>query len=234
MKLAIMQPYFLPYIGYFQLIHAVDRFVIYDDVQFIKRGWINRNRMLNQGSDHMFTIPLAKAPRDQLINQRTINGLAWEKDRIKLMSLIKRSYGKAPFFESSLKTIEACMDAQTDLLADFITHTLEICCQSLGIKTPMMRASELDIDRKLKGEDRILSICEQLGATQYINACGGQDLYDRDHFNSRGIELFFIKSGEIAYPQFKNEFVPWLSIIDVMMFNSPARIRQYLDMYELV
>lgn len=234
MKIAVMQPYLFPYIGYFQLIHSVDLFVLYDDVQFIRRGWINRNRMLNQSTDYLFTLPLTKAPRNSLICERKINADTWHREKPKLLAMIERNYMKAPHFSSGIKTITAGFEYKETNLVDFIEHTLEQCCSLLNIETPMRRASQLELDPQVQGAERILQICKALGANHYINAIGGQEIYDRPTFKREGIDLSFIKTHNIHYPQFGNEFVPWLSIIDIMMFNPVDRIREFLDMYELV
>lgn len=234
MKVAVMQPYFFPYIGYFQLIHDVDQFVLYDDVQFIQRGWINRNRMLNQGTEYLFTLPLTKAPRSAAIKEREINANTWEREKTKLKTLFERNYSKAPYFENGMNALEYGIACTETNIVDFLQHTLESCCLHIGIQTPFIRASTLDIEEGLRGEERILQICTRLGAKHYVNAIGGQDLYNHAAFSKAGLELSFIKTGDIRYTQFSNTFIPWLSILDVFMFNPVDRIQEFLGQYEHV
>ncbi len=234
MKLAIMQPYLFPYIGYFQLIHAADTFIIYDDVQFIKEGWIHRNRLLVNGQSKAFTIPLNKDCHTALIDQRSIATGRWKKDRQKLLTMIKQSYGKAPYFKSTFDLVETCILNPENKVADFIEYALLQSCSYLGISTKIIRSSSLGIANGLHGQSRIIQICKELKATHYINAIGGQELYDGLSFSQESIALSFIKPKNINYPQFRNEFIPWLSIIDVMMFNPIDRIREFLDMHKLV
>lgn len=234
MKIAIMQPYLFPYIGYFQLIRSVDRFILYDDVQFIKEGWIHRNRLLLNGQDKSFTIPLQKGSHTARINEKFIAAQRWEKERRKLLTMIRQNYANAPCFGPTFDLIEECLSNPTGHLADFIEYALVRCCRTLEISTEIIRSSTLRTSLNLKGQDRVLAICKAQQAEHYINAIGGQELYDRATFQQQGIRLSFIKTHDIHYPQFKNEFVPWLSIIDMMMFNPMEKIRAYLDMYELV
>jgi hypothetical protein len=234
MKLAIMQPYFFPYIGYFQLINAVDKFVIYDDVQFIKEGWIHRNRLLVNQSAKLFTLPLKKASHTARIYERSLATQHWKNEQKKILTMIRQSYGKSPYFHDTIALIESCFLYDGSGLVDFLLHSLNACCRQLGISTRLILSSSLDINTELKAQDRVIAICTNLKASHYINAIGGMDLYDCSSFSAAGINLSFIKTEDIIYSQFRNEFIPWLSIIDVMMFNSPDKIKQFLDKYELV
>jgi hypothetical protein len=229
-----MQPYLFPYIGYFQLINAVDRFILYDDVQFIKEGWIHRNRLLVSGQPRSFTIPIQKESHTAKINERMIAPERWKKDRRKLLAMIRQSYGKALYFKQAFELIEACLLYPDCVLADFIENALTCCCNYLGISTDICRSSSLAIGTHLSGQERLLEICRELHADHYINPIGGQELYDRKAFSRSGIELSFIKTKDICYPQFANDFIQGLSIIDIMMFTPPDRIREFLNMYELV
>lgn len=234
MKLAVMQPYIFPYIGYFQLMSAVDHFVLFDDVQFIKKGWINRNRILNGASSFLFTVPLVKASQQTLIKDRMINVEQWEINRAKLLTFIQRNYHAAPFFTSVFPEIESMIKIDEPCLVEYIEHSLRVCCELMGINIKITKASNLNIPTELKGQDRIVNICKKLGASQYINAIGGKNLYDQATFHREGIKLLFIQAEQIKYVQFGNEFVPWLSIIDVLMFNSMGKVREYLARYSLV
>ena len=232
-KVAIMQPYLFPYIGYFQLVHSADEFIIYDNIEYTKKGWINRNRILFNGSPQIFTIPLKKDSDFLKVDQRKISD-SWDKERSKILNSIRTSYKKSPYFESIFPLVEECLNFREDNLFKFILNSVEKICNFLDIKTPIVNSSSLDIDHSLKSQDKVLSICINRGSTMYINAIGGMNLYSKKSFKDNGIDLKFIKSSPIQYDQFKNEFVPWLSIIDVMMFNSKEKIKEYLNLYELI
>lgn len=222
MKLAIMQPYFLPYIGYFQLIAAVDEFVIYDNIKYTKKGWINRNRMLHQGQDVLFTLPL-KNDSDQLaICERELSA-SFQPDTLRRQFIA--AYGKAPCFEPTMALLDRILEYPNRNLFHFIFHSVAAVCEHLGIATPLRVSSGIPIDHTLKGQDKVLALCRELKADIYINAIGGQNLYDRATFGAHGIELQFLQSQAKAYAQFGRPFVPWLSIIDVLMFNPVEKLR---------
>jgi hypothetical protein len=232
MKVAIMQPYFLPYIGYFQLINAVDVFVIFDDVNYIKKGWINRNTILVNGNGFLFNIPLQEVSQNKLINQISIEEDSnWKKSLLKTLTL---TYKKAPFFAEVFQIIENIIEYDEKNLAKFIAYSLRKICSLLAIETTIMVSSEIEKNNDLKGQDKIIEICKKLEATNYINAIGGQELYNSDTFSNCQISLNFIKSEPIQYTQFDNDFIPWLSIIDVIMFNSVEETKLLLNKYELV
>ena len=227
-----MQPYIFPYIGYFQLINAVDKFVIYDDVNFINKGWINRNRILNNGKDSLFSIPLKEASQNKLINEIDVNwDSAWKS---KFMKTIEQCYKKAPFYQETLLIIQQTLQIDDEPISRIIENNLRPICAYLDIKTEIVSSSAIYQNTHLKAQERILGICLQEKATQYINPIGGLELYDKRFFEAKNITLNFIKSKPIEYPQFKNEFVPWLSMIDVLMFNSKEKITSFLNNYELV
>lgn len=218
MRVAIMQPYFLPYIGYFQLIAAVDMFIVYDNIKYTKKGWINRNRMLRNGKDAVFSLPL-KSDSDVLdISERE---LAASFDRGKLLNQFKEAYRRAPFFSEVFPLIECIVRHEETNLFRYLQNSIVRVCQYLGIDTEIRVSSDFAVDRALKNQERVLAICEAVGAKTYINAAGGMDLYSKDVFRSRGIDLKFIRTKLFSYPQFAEPFVPWLSIADGMMFNSP-------------
>jgi len=229
MKLAIMQPYFLPYIGYFQLIKAVNLFIIYDDVQFIKGGWINRNYILSNRNKSMFNLILKGASANKLINEISV-----QTDQNKLLKTIYHSYKKAPYFEFIYPLIKNILDFEDKNLAKFIGNSIIHICNYLKIDTEIIYSSSMEKNNELKGQEKIIHICKLLNADTYINAIGGQDLYDKESFKKACIDLKFIKNNSTPYTQFKNEFIPWLSIIDVMMFNSVDEINKMLDNYELI
>lgn len=232
MKIAIMQPYFCAYIGYYQLINSVDKFVICDNMQYTRRGWFNRNRILDNGNDRTFTIPLRKDKSFINVNLKYLadNSI---KERIRILKQIQSLYKKAPFFSQNYPLIRRLFIQEIDNLFDFIHFSVVELCANLDIKTEIILCSSLDINHELKAQERIIEICKFLKTDSYINPIGGQELYDKEKFNNKGIDLKFIKSKKIEYAQFDHEFVPWLSIIDLLMFNDIEQIKGYLNDYEL-
>ena len=232
-KIAIMQPYFFPYIGYFQLINSVDEFVIYDNIQYTKKGWINRNRILVNGSDSLISLTLKKDSDFLDVVQRQLSD-SWTKDRLKLLNQIKGNYQKAPYFKEVYPLIEKCiLNAKVNLF-DFIYDSLILILDFLEIKTKITISSTINIDHTLKSKDKVIAICKEQCAEIYINAIGGMELYDKSEFLINNIQLNFIKSSPIIYKQYDNQFVSWLSIIDVMMFNDKIIISRFLNDYTLI
>ena len=230
-KIAIMQPYFFPYIGYWQLINAVDKYVVYDDVNYIKGGWINRNNILLNGSKHLITIPLEEASSFKLINEISITKNEILKN--KLIKTIKSAYVKAPYYETIMPIIEALILDNTNIA--MLNYNIILAVKNyLNINTEILLSSQIKKDNNLKAQDKVIHIAHILGATEYINAIGGQELYSKDDFSKENIKLSFLKTGNIKYTQFKNEFVPYLSFIDILMFNSPEQIKEMLNDFELL
>lgn len=232
MKIGIMQPYFFAYAGYWQLLNAVDKYVVYDDVNYIKNGWINRNNILLNGQKHLVTLPLEGASPNLLINQVRVTSRV--KDKEKLLKTIEQAYRKAPFFETVFPLVKDTLMDESPLVADMLAASIRRIKAYLGLSAELLVSSEIDKDNELKNKDKVIHICRLLGGTRYINAIGGQELYDKDDFDREGIELQFLSPRLAPYRQFKNEFVPGLSIIDVLMFNSPEETRALLNDYELV
>lgn len=233
MRVAIMQPYFLPYIGYFQLINAVDEFVIYDNIEFTKKGWINRNRILVNGTDALISLPLKK-DSDYLHVKERFLASTWEFERKKMLNRITESYRKAAFFRETFEVLEEFMMYEDRNLFNFILHSVKTIINHLNIKTELIISSTIPIDHQLKSDEKVMAICKQREADIYINPIGGLSLYNKKIFNGNKLELQFQKANNITYTQFNNEFVPWLSIIDIMMFNSPEEINIMLNQFELV
>ena len=231
MKTAIMQPYFLPYIGYFQLIAAVDLFIVYDNIKYTKKGWISRNRMLQSGEDVIFSLPL-KADSDYMnVCDRK---LAPDFNRDKLLNQIKEAYRSAPHFAQTFPLVERIVRYEEANLFRFLHHSIVKICEHLGITTEIKISSDIAIDHHLKNQEKVLALCAAVGASTYVNAIGGMELYSKEDFLNKDIELKFIHSKPLDYPQFGDEFVPWLSIIDVMMFNSVDTVKECLNLnYEL-
>ena len=230
MKVGIMQPYFLPYIGYFQLIASVDKFVIYDNIKYTKKGWINRNRMLQNGTDKIFSIPLAKASDRLDIVERELSS---DFNRQKLLSQFRGCYLKAPYFEDVWPLMESIVSFQDDNLFRYIQNSIVLICDYLDIDTEIIVSSSVAADHDLLSQDRVLSICEAMYANTYVNPIGGLELYSTDEFASKGYELKFINTNTIEYTQFGDAFVPWLSILDILMFNSKSRLKHIINSYEL-
>ena len=220
-RLAIMQPYFFPYLGYFQLIQAVDQFVIYDDVNYIKRGWINRNVVLSHTGKQLITLSIQGASQNKLINEVKIGN-----NQHKLVKTIRQNYCKAPQFPVVFPLLEEIIFRKEENLANYLDYQLRCICDYLEISPEWHVSSRLNKDNQLRGQDKVLAICKELGATHYINLPGGKLLYDVELFASCGIQLFFIKPKLTPYRQFGKEFIPHLSIIDIMMWNSVEDIRE--------
>jgi hypothetical protein len=232
MKIAIMQPYIFPYIGYYQLINAVDKFVIYDDVSFIKRGWINRNKILVNRNEHMFTVPLSNASQNVLI--RDLKLAVTEKWKNKIFKTLEYAYSRAPYYENTMSVLTQVINTKTNFILDWHLYSFELIARYLNINTVLVSSSNKYKNESKKGQHRILDICLLEKADDYVNPISGKALYDRELFLQEDIILKLLSCDEILYPQYDNEFVANLSIIDVMMFNSAEKIKNYLKMYKLV
>ena len=232
MRVAIMQPYFLAYIGYYQLIHSVDKFVIYDNIKYTKKGWFNKNRILTNGKDKLFTIPLKSDSEYLHVNERFIAD-SYNKERHKIIQWIKNSYKKAPFYKENIQFIESLFNQDNSNLFDFIYFSVNQVCNLLKIETEIIQSSKLEIDHSLKSEDKVLAICKFLNTDTYINAIGGKELYSKEKFKQNNISLNFIRTRKIQYEQFSNEFFPWLSIIDVLMYIGVEKTKEMIYEFDL-
>ena len=232
MKLGIMQPYFLPYIGYWQLLAAVDKYVVYDDVNYITRGWIHRNRILIDGKPHYINLPLAGASQNKLINQVKVT--ADEKLKDKVLKTIYMAYHKASRFDMVFPVMEHIMKNEETNLAGFLLNSIREICEYLDIGTELILSSDMEKDNRLKGEEKILHICKILHADEYYNSIGGTKLYSGKQFANKNIRLAFLKPEQIKYKQFGDPFIENLSILDVLMFNKKEQIKEFLRIYELV
>ena len=230
-----MQPYLFPYIGYFQLVKLVDLFVLYDDVNFIKQGWINRNKILVSGKDYVFTMPLKEASSFKSIRDTQINSTLFIKWRGKFLRTIEQTYKKAPFFEAAFPLVETILNKDFTSISDYASESIIMISSYIELKTKFMSSYLYYSDTKsFDREDRLIEIIRRNGSDIYINPIGGIELYTKDSFAQKGIQLKFIKSLPIEYKQFDNEFMPWLSIIDVLMFNSVDEVNKMLDQFELI
>jgi hypothetical protein len=227
-----MQPYLFPYLGYFQLISAVDAFVLSDDLQYIQKGWINRNRILVNGRPFLLQFPLRKASYLDLINQRELAD-TFPRLRKRMLKVIHCAYARAPAFREFFPVLERLLNFEERNLARYAEHSIGGICNYLGIGTPLLRSSDLAIDPALKAQDRVIETVRRLHGDVYINPIGGTGLYDFDTFERNRITLKFHRMGEVRYSQFGQEFLPSLSIIDVLMFNKPDAAREMLRCYSL-
>jgi WbqC-like protein len=232
-KTAIMQPYFLPYIGYWQLIRCADEFVVYDNIQYTKKGWFNRNRILDGGRDRLFTLPLKKGSDFLNVNQRFLADDS-QKEIQRTLRIIQNTYRRAPHYAEAYPVIEECFLYDEKNLFKYIYRSIQLMCDYLAIPTKITVSSAVPIDHSLKAEQKVMAICKATGADTYVNSMGGVELYDKAAFKANGIELRFLRPKLIEYKQFDNAFVPWLSIIDVIMCNSKERAVEMLSMYELL
>ncbi len=226
-RVAIMQPYLFPYIGYFQLIQAVDKFVIHDDVQYIKGGWINRNRIRFNDKAYLFTFSLKKDSSHKNINTRSFSD-QFEAEKSRFLRIMYQHYHTSPYFDHVNDVLSTIMEDNNKNISTFITHSLKLICGYLEIPTLFALSSELLKNNTLKGQDRVIDICKREGAEFYINLSGGVKLYAKGAFRKHGITLLFLHPKDIPYEGNVQPVIPNLSIIDVMMFNSKDRIRDFL------
>jgi hypothetical protein len=234
MKLAIMQPYIFPYLGYFQLLQSVDKFVIYDDVTFIKKGWINKNNILVDGKKHAFTIPVKNISQNVAINETYVSNFPNHWDR-KLLRKVNQSYRKAPFFESVFPLVETILsDVKEQSISLVALNSIKTVLDYLGIVKQIIVSSNVYNNNNLKGEDRIIDICKREKACTYINSIGGKKLYKNENFKSEGLKLFFVRGQLMPYKQLEYEFIAGLSIIDILMFCSIEETNQMLNNYDLL
>lgn len=224
---AIMQPYFLPYLGYFQLMKAADTFVIYDDVDYINRGWINRNNILVNGQKNLITVPLQKASQNKKINE--IEVFYENKWRTKLLKTIELNYKKASQFNPTFELVNKIVQYESYNLAEFLVNSLKEIKDFLKLETKIVETSSVFDNSLLKKESRLIDICIQLEDENYLNPIGGAEIYTKAQFAEKGINLNFLEMTPRAYDQVGNlEFVPYLSILDVLMNNEVEFIKAEL------
>jgi len=228
-----MQPYFLPYIGYFQLIRAVDEFIVYDNIQFSKKGWFHRNRMLQNGKDEYFSLTLKKDSDFLDVRDRRLSD-SWAADREKIVRKIAQNYRKAPYFETIFPMVESIFYFPEQRLFDFIFSSLRTVCRYLDITTPLTVSSTVEIDHTLKGQDKVIALVKKTGGRIYLNPIGGFDLYHPADFSAEGLTLQFHKARPFTYPQPGDAFVPWLSVLDLLMFNPKEQVIRWLDNFDII
>lgn len=233
MRLAIMQPYFLPYIGYFQLMSAVDKLVLLDDVNFINRGWINRNRIALNGEPHWLTLPLKKASQNRLINEiEILDEPLWKK---KMTRTVEASYRSAPFANQVLPLFANMLEDARGSLSAFLFRHLQKIADYVGLDSRIEATSAIYPKEGRAGQDRILDICQREGATDYVNLPGGRELYDTEFFAGSGIQLLFLEPNlQSLNLRHGGDEGPAFSILDLLMLNPPASIREAIAMARLV
>jgi hypothetical protein len=232
MKIAIMQPYLFPYIGYFQLINAADKFAIYSHVQYIKKGWINRNKILVNNHEKLFSFSIRRGSYTDTIKQTYFSPNV-KTEFSKFLIMLHFSYKKAPFFYETYNLIEEILNYDDLNVSNFILNSLRKMCGYLNIQTPILELDSIE-NASLDRSERVIILCNLMESKHYINSIGGVELYDKTFFKDNGIILNFIKTRSVEYNQFGNIFVPNLSIIDIMMFNSIDRIHEMLNNFELI
>ena len=232
MKIAIVQPYFFPYIGYWQLIRAADRFIIYDDVNYIKGGWINRNRILINGKSTFITLPLYHSSPNKKIHDIALHSSPVLQD--KLVKMIQITYRKAPFYAEVFPIIEELIRQQISNLSEYLANQLKTLGVFMGIKTEFILTSRCYGNSHLSGEKRVIDICKREHATTYINSKGGRDLYNTESFRRNGIKLRFLVMRPLPYKQKTECFIPYLSIIDALMEIGVRNMTKYFDAYDLI
>ncbi|MEZ9627824.1 WbqC family protein [Aliivibrio fischeri] len=233
MKAAIMQPYFFPYIGYFQLINYVDKFVVYDNIKYTKKSWINRNRFYINGKDEMFSLPLKKDSDYLDVVDRRLSD-TFEKEAQKLLRKVESAYRKAPNYQDGISIFKQCILFESKNLFDFILNSIKTIVNYLDIDTEIIISSSLNSSRDLKCQDRVIDICQEVKATEYVNPFSGMDLYEKSSFFDSDIKLCFIKLNDIEYSQNpKFDFIGFLSIIDVIMWNDKKQVKKFLNEFSI-
>lgn len=232
MLLVIHPAYFFPYLPYFQLLHAADRFLFLDDVTLIRRGWANRNRVLMAGQPTYLTIPLEGASQNRRVDETKIfEGTDWRR---RIRRTVQRCYQRAPFYARGAALLDEVLDTPADSITDLARTSVLRTCQLLGVEVEVARTSQRHPAGDLRGQARMIEICKREGATTYLNAAAGRHLYDRPSFDQAELELRFLQPGSIEYDQRRPGFVPGLSILDVIMFNDLPQIASMLERYQVV
>ncbi len=225
---AINQPYFFPYIGFFQLLHAVDKYISLEDVNFIPGGWINRNRILINEKASYFTLPIEDASQNKKINEtRFLKYDGWKNDLLKKLRI---SYSRAPYYTNCYKIVENTLNTPSDLISDIAFQSILEVCNYIGLRREFGKSTATD---NLKGVYKLIAICKKENATVYVNLPGGKGLYSKEYFTENGIELKFLEPEIEEYKQFGGPFVPGLSILDVLMFNPPDKVLEMISSYKL-
>lgn len=231
-RLAIMQPYLFPYLGYFQLLHAADEFLYYDDVAYIKQGWVNRNRVLMNGRETLFVAPVHDVSSFRAIQETTL-ALQYPKWRDKFLKTLQQGYARAHNAVTGLELVRSVFAPSHQTIADLAIASVEAVANYAGLSVRRRRSSLVTPKSDCSGAERVISICRELEATHYVNSPGGRGLYDRDVFAASGVCLEFLSPALAPYRQLSTAFVPGLSIIDVVMNCSLDELRAAVGQYAL-
>lgn len=225
MKGTIMQPTYLPWMGFFEMIDATDIYVVFDHVQFVKKYWDQRNRIKTANGVIWLTIPVHNAPQETRICDVKVsydNGNPLEKH----WKTIALSYKKAPYFNEYKSIFEKIYSKEYSLLRDLNIELIETVCAILGIKTKIMFSSKMDLgDKDMNRTERVVNLCKKTGITKLYDAKGAQDLLDTSLFKKEGIEIIFQDFQHPEYPQLWGEFIPYLSVIDLLFNCGPDSIK---------
>lgn len=232
-----MQPYFFPYLGQFQIINAVERFILVDELQYIQAGWIHRNRILNPNGGWQYIIaPTGKHKLHLNTAIRDIEVIAGSEWKQRILGQIAHYKKTAPFYKNVLQVLTECFASTEKSITLVNAGYFKTVCDYIGINFKIEISSEMNFDYSTvtDKEDRGIKMCQQLGASELINPPGGIDLYSKSNFEKNNLRLNFLKPNLKEYNQHRPVFEPGLSIIDIMMFNSPADIKIMLEDYELL
>ncbi|WP_426416867.1 WbqC family protein [Aestuariirhabdus sp. LZHN29] len=229
MRVSVMQPYFIPYLGYWQMMSAADVFVVFDDVNYIKRGYVNRNSILLHGLPHLVTLQVNQASQNRKICELSVGD-----NSNKILETMRHAYSKAPYYKGVMQMMHESLQGDRSSLSNFLENSIKVIALYMGIETRFLFSSSFSHDSSMKGSERIIDIAGRLGANTYLNPIGGVGLYSKEEFSQNGIELSFLKMEEVRYPQLGDRFVPNLSIIDVLMFNDVSTVKELLGRYTLV
>jgi len=233
-KIAIMQPYIFPYLGYFQLVSLVDEFIFYDDVNFIKKGWIHRNYIHVNGKKYLFSIPLEKKSQNKAINETNIKRNMFKEWKEKFLTSLKQNYATAPNFKPVEKLVHSILNSDCETIAGLSSKSIIAVANYLEFNTTFKFSSHLDSSTTaLKAEDRILSICNVQAAKSYYNLKGGKDLYEDYNFKEKNIDLKFIQLEELGIKELYPQLDPYISIIDLLMFLDKKEMQELLKLYKL-
>lgn len=235
MKIAVMQPYLFPYIGYFQLIQSAEKFVFYDDVDFIKQGWINRNRLLINGESCLFTVPLKNVSSSRVINQTEINLHFYGKWKSKFLKTIEQNYKKSPFYKEIFLILNDVLNGDYQNISELSISSVKEVLKYLEINKELYLSSEnFGEFKSFNRTERLINYCKKENAETYINMIGGQELYDKNYFLSKDLKLLFLQPNIVEYEQNDNPFIAGLSIIDILMNCSKSQVINMLNQYKLI
>lgn len=233
-SVVLMQPYFFPYIGYYSLIDKADIFIVCDEVQYIRQGWMNRNRILNCNTEfHYICMPVIKAPQKTAIKDIRIDQQLQWKTKLRQDLTRYRNYGR--YYKNAMEVIEACLAYETDSLTAFHVNSMKQVMAYVGIEGRIEVLSEMNLKLpEIKAADEWgLYVTKALGGKTYCNPPGGMNFYSSQKYTQNGVEILFVINKLAPYNQGRDYFVPGMSMIDAMMFISPSQILEHVKNYEV-